>query len=100
MIEIKEKLTMTQIEDIFQSMSAAELWALHKDAKPINLPRPTAEEMAVSEKIWAIMDETGLEYSSVEKILFSPEKAMLGEIMVYCRELNINVLEFIEKVLA
>jgi hypothetical protein len=100
MIEIKEKLTTTQIEDIFQSMSAAELWALHRDAKPIDLLRPTAEEMAVSERIWAIMDATGLEYNSVEKILFSPQQAMLGEIEVYCRELNINVLEFIEKALA
>ena len=100
MIEIKEKLTMTEIEDIFQSMSAAELWELHRDVKPIDLPRPSAEEMAVYEKIWAIMDATGLEADSVEKILFSPQKATLGEIVVYCRELNLNVLEFIEKAVA
>lgn len=99
MIEIKEKLTTTQIDDIFQSMSAAELWALHHDSEPINLSRPTAEEMARYEKIWAIMDETGLDARSIEKILFDPQQATLGEIEVYCRELNINILEFIEKAL-
>lgn len=99
MIEIKEKLTTTQIDDIFQSMSAAELWALHRDSKPLNLPRPTAEEMAVSEKIWAIMDATGLEAHCVEKILFYPHQATLGEIEVYCREMHINVLDFVEKAL-
>jgi hypothetical protein len=99
MIEIKEKLTTPQIDDIFQSMSAAELWELHQDVKPINFPRPTSEEIEISEKIWAVMDATGLEYSSVEKILFSPRQAMLGEVAVYCKELNINILKFIEQAL-
>ena len=100
MIEIKEKLTTTQIDDIFQSMSAAELWALNGDTPPMHMDRPTPEEMAVSEKTWRIMDSTGLEYSSVEKILFYPQQATLGEIEVYCSALNINILEFIEKALA
>lgn len=99
MIEIKEKLTTSQIEDIFQSMSAAELWALHENATPIHLERPTPEETVVSEKIWGIMDATGLEYSSVEKILFSPQQATLGEIIVYCTELHIDLQSFIEKAL-
>lgn len=99
MIEIKQKLTTIQIEDIFQSMSAAELWALHESATPIHIERPRPEEMAVSEKIWGIMDATGLEYSSVEKILIAPQQATLGDIIVYCTELHIDLQSFIEKVL-
>ena len=100
MIEIKEKLTTTQIDDIFQSMSAAELWALHEDTPPMHIDRPTPEEMAVFEKIWGIMDATGLEYSAVENILFHSQQATLGEIETYCNALTINALEFIEKAMA
>jgi hypothetical protein len=99
MIETKSHLTTVQIDDIFQSMPASELWQLNTDVEPIQI-NSTKEDIDKSEQIYAIMDATDLAYNEVEKILFNPKSAILGDIEIYCKRLNINISEFIEKALA
>ena len=99
MIETKSHLTTVQIDDIFQSMPAAELWQLNADVEPIPI-NSTQEDIDKSQQIFAIMDAIDLSYEEVEKILFNPKSAVLGDIEIYCKRLNINILEFIEKALA
>ncbi len=99
MIETKSHLTTVQIDDIFQSMPAAELWQLNADVEPIPI-NSTQEDIDKSQQIYAIMDATDLAYDEVEKILFNPKSAVLRDIDIYCKRLNINILEFIEKTLA
>lgn len=99
MIETKSQLTTREIDDIYQSMSAAELWVLHKEVEPIEINRVAPEELVISQKIWAIMDQTDLDYESVEKILFNPKQATLGDIAIYCKTMKIDYQVFIGKVL-
>jgi hypothetical protein len=99
MIETKSHLTTVQIDDIFQSMPAAELWQLNADVEPIQI-NSTQKDFEKTEQIYAIMDATDLAYDEVEKILFNPKSAVLGDIEIYCKRLNINISEFIEKALA
>jgi hypothetical protein len=98
MIETKTQLTTAEIDNIYQSMSAAELWQLNSGNTPIEL-NYTQEEIEKSEQIYTIMDETDLDYEDVEKILFEPKKASLGVIQTYCKTLNIDIVDFIEKAL-
>ena len=93
------KLTDEKIDDYIQSCSVSELKKLWENSTPIQINQ-TEEEYKQSEKIWAIMDLTDLDYDSVEKILFEPKRATLGDIAIYCKRLNIHFLEFIEKALA
>ena len=99
MIETKSQLTTIEVDNIYQSMSARESWQLGSDTEPIEL-NYTQEDIEKSEQIYPIMDATDLDYEDVEKILFEPKKASLGVIHTYCKALNINILEFIEKALA
>ena len=90
------KLTNTEIEDILQNMSAAELWQLDADVEPIQ-SHYSKEEIEKSKKIYDLMDLTDLEYADIECLLYEPHKARLCDIQVYCHALNINVLEFVQK---
>ena len=92
------KMTNTEIEDILQNMSAAELWQLDADVEPIQF-NYSKEEIEKSKKIYDLMDLTDLEYADLECLLYEPNKARLCDIQTYCYALNINVLEFIQKTL-
>lgn len=81
------------------AMPETELSQLLEDAEPIQV-HLTKETRGNSEKIQAIMDLTDLDYESVEKILFEPKRAALGDIAIYCKGLNIDFLKFIGKALA
>ena len=99
LIETKSQLTTIEIDNIYQSMSAHELWQLGSDTEPIEL-HDTQEGIEKSEQIYPIMDATDLNFEDVEKILFDPLRATLGTIRTYCKAMNVNILEFIEKALA
>jgi hypothetical protein len=99
MTETKPQLTIAEIDNIYHSMSAKELWQNSKDVIPIEV-HYTQEDIARGELIYPLMDATELEYKEIETILFDPKRALLGDIQIYCRALNIDVLEFIEKTLA
>jgi hypothetical protein len=90
--------TIRNTDDFIQSLSVAELKAWSADSTPIAL-NYTQEEIEKSEQIYKIMDDTDLDYEDVEKILFEPKKASLGVIQTYCKTLNIDILDFIEKAL-
>ncbi len=92
------KLTNTEIEDILQNMSAAELWQLDADVEPINF-NYSKDEIEKSKKIYDIMDLTDLEYADIEYLLYEPHKARLCDIETYCRVMKIDVLAFIQKAL-
>ena len=93
------KLTNTEVEDILHNMSAAELWALNANVEPINL-RNEPIDTEKTEKIYALMDLTELEYDSVERLLYNPYNASLSDIHIYCEALDIDVIEFIKKALS
>jgi hypothetical protein len=91
--------TIRNTDDFIQSLSVAELKAWSADSTPITL-NYTQEEIEKSEQIYTIMDETDLEYEDVEMVLVEPKKASLGVIQTYCKALNIDIADFIEKALA
>lgn len=93
------ELVTKNIDDYIQSLSVRELKELWNNSTPIQ-PNYSKEERETSEKIWPIMDLTDLDYESVEKILFEPQRAVLGDIVIYCQKMNINLLSFIEEALA
>ena len=86
------------IDELIQNMTPEELWAMSRDKSPIQI-NATKEEQKRAEQIYEIMDLTDLEYSDIECILYEPHKARLCDIKSYCQALNINVLDFIQKVL-
>ena len=91
--------TTESIEDYIHSLSIAELKQLGKNVLPIKLNH-TQEEMEMAEQIWEIMDLTGLDFEAVENILIAPKQASLKNIAIYCNALNINFLDFTNKVFA
>ena len=89
----------TDIDELIQSMTPKELWAMSRHAKPIQV-NWTEEEVEKSDKIYKIMDLTALDYADVECLLNEPLKARLGDIKIYCQAMNLNVLDFIQNLLA
>ena len=87
------------VDEYIQNMSVEELNEWCKDATPIEL-NYSKEEIEQSKKIYEIMDLTDLDFEDVEKVLYEPRNAPLYAIEIYCKRLNINTLEFIQKVLA
>jgi hypothetical protein len=90
--------TIQNIDEYIQSLSVRELKAIHKDIEPIEL-NWTEEELAKSERIYKLIDATNLDYSVIEMILDNPKKAALGDIQIYCNQLNINLFSFIQQAL-
>ena len=99
MIETKSNLTTTEIDNIYQSMSASELWQLNADAESIEI-NYSKEEIEKSDKIYEIMDLTDLDYAEVELILDNPRNAPLCNIQIYCKAMKLDMFEFIGKALA
>jgi hypothetical protein len=99
MIDTQYRLTHTEVEDILHNMSATELWQLNAHVAPINLNN-TKVETEKAQKIYDMMDLTGLEYDQVERILDAPYNAPVCDIHIYCKAMGIDVVEFIKKVLA
>ncbi len=96
MIDTQYRLTNTEIEDILHNMSPAELWQLNAGVEPINTDR-TPIDVEKSQKIYAIMDLTDLEYEQVERLLDNPYSATLSDIHIYCKALDLDMIEFIKK---
>jgi hypothetical protein len=91
--------TIDNVEDYIQSLSITELKKLGENVMPLQL-NYTQEEMEIAEKIWDIMDLTGLDFESVEKILIAPKQASLKNIAIYCKALDINFFDFTNKAFA
>ncbi len=99
MTSTKYKLTNIEVEDILHNMSPAELWQLNANVEPVN--RLNGEiDSKKAEKIYNIMALTALEYENIERILDNPYNAPLCDIHIYCKALNLDIIEFIKKTLA
>jgi hypothetical protein len=86
------------IDERIHNMTPEELWAMSRNAQPIQI-NATQGEFERAEKIYELMDLTDLEYADVECLIYEPHKARLCDIKVYCHALNINFLDFIQKVM-
>jgi hypothetical protein len=89
---------MTNIDDLYHNLSPDELWALGKDA-PATKVNWTAEEHQEFEQLCDLQDKTDLEFDVLRLILNRPHEASLGNILIYCNALSIDIHVFLEKTL-